>query len=124
MDPETVLEFWIGGLDADGVADAEHTRRWWTRDPALDALITERFGAEHDAVGRGEREAWLDSPRGRLAYVIVLDQFSRNMFRGSPRTFAWDAQALQAALQGLERGDDRALLESSSVTGSSSQRSS
>jgi uncharacterized protein (DUF924 family) len=109
MTPETVLEFWIGALDANGIADAEHTRRWWTHDAAFDTQVSTRFGALHEAVARGEHEAWLASPRGLLAYVIVLDQFSRNMFRGSARTFAHDAQALRAALQGIARGDDRVL---------------
>jgi uncharacterized protein (DUF924 family) len=106
---DIVLEFWFGTLDASGFADAAHAQRWWQKDAAFDALISERFGALHEAIARGAHEDWLATPRGRLAYVIVLDQFSRNMFRGSARAFAHDAQALEAAREGVERGDDRSL---------------
>ena len=76
---------------------------------ALDARIDEHFGALREAVMRGEREAWLELPRGALAYVIVLDQFSRNIFRDTARMFEGDERALGAALAGVERGQDRTL---------------
>jgi uncharacterized protein (DUF924 family) len=95
---DDVLSFWF--------ADAS---RWFKKDRAFDAEIRERFGALHEALERGEHEAWLDSPRGALAYVIVLDQFSRNMFRGTARSFASDARALKAACAALDRGFDREL---------------
>jgi len=60
-------------------------------------------------VRAGLRENWLDEPRGRVAYVIVLDQFSRNMFRGTARMFEGDRQALAAAVEGVARHDDAAL---------------
>jgi uncharacterized protein (DUF924 family) len=106
---EEVLTFWFGPPDARGRSDAAHSARWWRKDPAFDAEISARFGAQHAAVLANERESWLASPRGRLAYVIVLDQFSRNMFRGSARAFAGDARALAAARAGVEGGDDRTL---------------
>lgn len=106
---EEVLSLWFGELDANGRADELHTGRWWRRDPAFDDLLRERFGALHEAVARGERDHWLDSPRGRLAVIIVLDQLSRNMFRGTGRMFAYDAKALHAALEGVELGMDRSL---------------
>jgi uncharacterized protein (DUF924 family) len=106
---EEVLDFWFGELDAQGAADAAHVARWFAKDEAFDAECRARFGAVHQAIVEGAREAWLETPRGRLAYVIVLDQLSRNMFRGTPRMFAFDAQALDAAAAGVERGDDRAL---------------
>jgi uncharacterized protein (DUF924 family) len=106
---ERVLEFWFGELTPDGRADAAHAQRWWKKDPAFDALIRERFAALYAAVVGDQREAWLQSPRGTLAYVIVLDQFSRNMFRDSGRMFEHDARALRAALAGVDRGFDRQL---------------
>jgi uncharacterized protein (DUF924 family) len=106
---EQVLEFWFGPLSADGRADAAHAQRWWKKDAAFDALIRERFLALYDAVANGEREAWLRSARGALAYVIVLDQFSRNMFRDSPRMFEQDARALRAARAAIDSGFDRQL---------------
>lgn len=93
-----VLEFWF--------ADKA---RWWKKDPAFDAEIRERFGELHAAILRGQWEALRETARGALAYVIVLDQFSRNMFRGTARSFASDTQALEAARAAVERGLDREL---------------
>jgi uncharacterized protein (DUF924 family) len=83
--------------------------RWWKKDPAFDDEIRDRFLELHEAVRRGERQDWCGTPRGALAYVIVLDQFSRNLFRGSSRSFECDAQALAAARGALDRGFDRGL---------------
>ena len=106
---EEVLEFWFGALSATGRADDAHAQRWWKKDAGFDGLIRERFGALHAAVAKGEREAWRETARGALSYVIVLDQFSRNMYRDTPRMFAQDARALQAALAAVDRGFDRQL---------------
>ncbi|GMV40139.1 MAG: hypothetical protein AMXMBFR64_18550 [Myxococcales bacterium] len=108
-DPELILAFWFGDLNASGLADAEHSRRWFTKDPAFDAELRDRFGALHAAVVAGERAGWQESARGCLAAVIVLDQLSRNMFRDTPRMFATDEAALAVARDGLARGFDRAL---------------
>lgn len=97
---DEVLSFWF--------ADPA---RWWRKDPAFDAELRDRFLALHEAIGRGEREDWLATARGALAYVIVLDQLSRNMFRGTARAFANDARARAAARRAVDRGDDRALSE-------------
>lgn len=104
-----VLDFWFGPLDAAGEATAEKRARWWKKSDAFDEEIRRRFGAIHASVHAGEREAWCETARGRLAYVIVLDQFSRNMFRGTPASFASDARALAAAKEGVLRGHDREL---------------
>ena len=106
---EDVLRFWFGELDAQGRADPEHSARWWRKDAAFDQLIRDRFGALHTAVSAGERDGWREAPRGRLAWIVVLDQFSRNMFRGSPVMHAGDARAVAAAREGVERGVDREL---------------
>lgn len=102
LDPEAVLSFWL-----------PERARWFARDAdvdaGLDALIGARFGAVHEAVVRGDCDPWLLSPRGRLAFIIVLDQFSRNMFRDRVQSFAWDDHALAIALDGLDNGDDRSV---------------
>lgn len=105
-DYDRVLDFWFGTLDADGLADDDHRARWWRKDPAFDERIRAEFGDTHKAVHAGHRQAWLGSARGRLAYVIVLDQFSRNMFRATPEMFACDAQALEAAREGVACAHD------------------
>ncbi|HEU5057200.1 MAG TPA: DUF924 family protein [Kofleriaceae bacterium] len=106
---DDILDFWFGPLDAEGCADTGHSARWWRKDAALDEEIRRRFGEVHRAVRARELDSWLTEPRGRLAQVIVLDQFSRNMFRGTPAAFASDPRALQIALDAIERGDHRAL---------------
>lgn len=98
--PEDVLQFWFGELTA---AD------WWRKDPGLDRRITQRFGATLVAAARCELYAWRDSARGRLAEVIVLDQFSRNVHRDSAAAFANDGLALALAQEAVARGCDREL---------------
>ena len=95
---EDVLTFWF--------ADPG---QWWKKDPGFDAKVRDYFLALHSAIERDERDDWLETPRGTLAYVIVLDQFSRNMFRDSARMFESDARALAAARRALDCGFDRVL---------------
>jgi uncharacterized protein (DUF924 family) len=103
-DPAEVLGFWFGDPEADAYREA-----WFRRDTAFDEEVRRRFAETHAAVAAGDCEWWLDTPRGALAYVIVLDQFSRNLFRDSPKAWAQDAAALAAARSAIERGFDRAL---------------
>jgi uncharacterized protein (DUF924 family) len=104
-----ILQFWFGDVDELGRSDVQHSRRWFMKDDAFDREIADRFGQTFADVRAGQREAWLDDPRGRVAYVIVLDQFARNMFRGTSRMFEGDRQALAAAVEGVARHDDDAL---------------
>ncbi len=100
-----VLDFWFGapGTPGHGEARAE----WFRKDPAFDAAIRDRFGALHEEAARGGLGGWEAAPGPMLALVIVLDQFSRNLFRGDRRAFAQDARALACARAALARGDDR-----------------
>lgn len=87
--------------------------KWFRKDDSFDHAIGERFGSLHAKAAGGELSAWRETPEGALALILILDQFSRNLFRGSPKTFAQDAMAVelaQAALDaGFERGADPAL---------------
>jgi uncharacterized protein (DUF924 family) len=107
---EEVLAFWFGGLSVEGLASPEKSARWFEKDPEFDREVTARFGALHRAVVSGEREELRTTARGLLTYVIVLDQFSRNMFRETPEAFAYDAQALEAARHGVNEGFDHMLV--------------
>ncbi len=98
MDPQAVLAFWF-----DEATPAQHFRK----DAAFDALIRERFAATHAAAARGELVSWRDAAGGRLAEIIVLDQFSRNVFRDTPRAFASDGMALVLAQEAVRAGADR-----------------
>lgn len=105
-DPTAVLEFWFG--HADPSAPVEPRMDLWFGGAAeQDDLIRARFGATHDAASRGRLDAWRETPAGRLAWVIVLDQFSRQLHRGAAAAFANDAAALASATEALERGWDR-----------------
>jgi len=81
--------------------------KWFAKDEAFDGAIRARFLALCEAAARGELGAWEESPDGALALVILLDQFPRNLFRGSPRAYATDAAACAVAERALGRGFDR-----------------
>jgi uncharacterized protein (DUF924 family) len=87
----------------------ENTVRWFLRDPEFDQVIGERFGATLEAAAAGKLDDWAATPRGWLALLIVLDQFSRNIYRGDARAFAQDAKVQALTLAGLERRDDETL---------------
>lgn len=95
-----VLTFWFDDTDP---------ARWWAKDAAFDRRVGERFGATHARASRCELYDWRRSAGGRLAEIIVLDQFSRNMFRDTPRAFACDALALALAQEAVAAGADREL---------------
>ena len=84
-------------------------RQWFEKDPAFDAEIRRRFAATHQAATRGELFHWRATPDGRLAEIVVLDQFSRNMFRDTPLAFALDALALVLAQEAVAHGADHEL---------------
>lgn len=104
-----VLEFWFGAPGADGLAVPGQAAKWWRADADFDAQVRARFLNVHEAVLAGRHDRWLTGAAGRLAWILVLDQFSRNLFRGTARMYAADAQALQAALEGIDLGMDRCL---------------
>ncbi|HEY4516909.1 MAG TPA: DUF924 family protein [Candidatus Paceibacterota bacterium] len=99
MAPKKILNFWFG------FGFKEH----FGKDRKFDALICKRFLKLHEATVRGELVLWRTVPRGRLAQIIVLDQFSRNMFRGTPQAFASDTLALALAQEAMAIGADKKL---------------
>lgn len=101
-----VLDFWFGEDLAQPFA---HSERWFKKDPEFDALIGERFGESVLALERGELHAWREGPETALAYIVLADQFPRNMHRDSPRAFALDGLALQCSLAGQGQGFDASL---------------
>lgn len=92
-----VLRFWFDDLTP---------AQWWRKDPALDQLIAQRFGATLAAAKAAELADWRESARGRLAEVIVLDQFSRNVFRDRAESFAADGMALVLAQEAVRGAAD------------------
>ncbi len=108
MSPATILDFWFGPAEA--AAYGNSRPEWFRKDDAFDAVLRERFGTLHADVAAGRMVDWAQSVEGRLAQIIVLDQFSRNMFRNTPAAFASDAIALVLAKELVAEGGDRALL--------------
>lgn len=108
MTPEQVHEFWFGRL-IDGFADAAHRARWYAYDSEFDREVTERFGELLPRAVEGSLASWLPTPRGRLAYILVTDQFARHVHRGNASAFASDPLALAAARDGVSQSADRAL---------------
>ncbi len=109
--PEEVLSYWFpeGINNADPETLRRQGKRWMQGGPEVDKEIIERFGKLLEQARRGELDHWADTPRGRLALVIVLDQFSRHIYRGSPLSYAQDEKALELALEGIDLGMDREL---------------
>lgn len=104
--PQEVLEFWFGAPSAGAGAPRD---LWFRKSDETDATIRSRFGADVEAALAGGRDDWAREPRGALALLLLLDQFTRNIFRDTPRAFAGDARALAHARSMVERGDDRTL---------------
>ena len=100
-----LLDAWFGPLDADGLPDPTHQRQWFSKDESFDAALRERFGRLVDEAHAGGGRSWLDTPSGRVAYVVLLDQLSRNLFRGDPRSFAADPLALGVSLAAIADGE-------------------
>lgn len=95
-----ILKFWFEEIEPS---------QWWKKDENFDGLIVERYSAIHHAASRCELFDWRREARGRLAEIIVLDQFSRNMCRGSPLSFANDTLALGLAQEAVSLGADKPL---------------
>jgi uncharacterized protein (DUF924 family) len=100
---EEVLRFWFPQPLGSDHAAMVHQFEWWFRGGA-DATIAERFAPLLERAAHGELDYWSHRPRSRLALIIVLDQFSRSLYRGTERAFAQDPKALALALQGLDLG--------------------
>ena len=93
----TLLEFWISaGPD-----------KWFDKDEDFDRILRERFLSWHEAATRGDLRVWAATPVGALSLVLLLDQFPRNAFRGTPRIYSSDALARQAAATAIAAGHDR-----------------
>ena len=106
---DEILTFWFGESRTDPEAFAERQPRWFRANPDFDDEIRRRFMADLERAKTGELDAWAAVPAGRLAVVVLLDQFPRNIFRGTPDAFMRDQAALRYCLDGIDSGADRAL---------------
>ena len=108
LEEQEVLSSWFppGIHDADAETYREQWLRWFQGGPQVEQEITERFGDVLEQARRGELDSWAETPRGRLALIIVLDQFSRSVYEGTPLAYAQDPAALRLAREGIEAGMD------------------
>jgi uncharacterized protein (DUF924 family) len=106
-DALAVMDFWFG-RHGDRRRDTPRSQ-WFTKSDAFDEQIRDRFGMLIPRAIAGELQAWAAEPEGAVAQILVLDQFTRNAYRGSAKAFAGDARALAAARAVVDAGTDRAL---------------
>jgi hypothetical protein len=109
--PQEVLSYWFPEEDifnADQQTLGRQMQWWFQGRPEVDTQITERFGQVLEQARRGELDHWAKTARGRLALIVVLDQFSRNIYRGTSLSYAQDPKALELAVGGIDAGMDRA----------------
>ena len=97
---DEVLTFWF---------EETTPQQYWTKDDAFDDTIRNQFSSLHEKAAKGKLEHWRDSPLGALAEIVILDQFSRNIYRGDPGSFASDELCLKLAKEAIEKGFDRQL---------------
>jgi len=96
--PNEIVDFWIKEVGPDG---------WYSVDPEIDKQIIERFGADREAAKEGRLDDWQQTALGSLALLILLDQFSRNMFRGDAEAFAEDEKAVAVARIAIVKDQDQ-----------------
>jgi len=103
-----VLDFWFGAPDS---AELGADRAiWFQSDPKFDQEVRDRFGEAHQLASEGKLDDLMQTQKGALALIIILDQFSRNIYRNQGQAFATDVHAQQYAEQALEKGFERGLL--------------
>ena len=104
-----VLNFWFGDLRENELPSEEKQKTWWMKSGEFDRLVEEKFGDLVTLAENGDLSSWLETPLGTLAFIIVVDQFPRNIHRDGPGAFSRDALALRACRGGIEKGFDRGL---------------
>jgi len=104
--PNDVIQFWFS---TDPKNPLQNQMSWWKKDSAFDKDIKQRFGATLTQAVNGELDHWLDTPEGTLAFIILLDQFSRNIYRNTPKAWAQDSLALTTARDAIKHGFDKKL---------------
>ena len=103
---EELLHFWFGRLEPDDAPSDHHVKMWFKNSGKIDAEIKFRFELDLKRALEEKLNTWLETSRGSLAFIILIDQFSRNIYRDTPRAFEGDPRALKACLSGIEKGLD------------------
>jgi len=101
---DEILQFWLGAARPDNARALGRRQQWFGKSEAFDAEMRQRFGATVQAALHGRLDGWAGEPWGRLALILLLDQFTRNIHRGTPLAFAGDGRALALAVEAMEKG--------------------
>ncbi len=101
---DEILTFWFGQLDDTGMSDAAHCALWFTANEDMDTQIRDRFGHLVASAIAGGLTEWTELDSGLIALIVLLDQMSRNIYRGTPRAFSGDARALTLAQEAISSG--------------------
>ncbi len=104
-----LLDFWFGDLGHADLPNSDRTNLWFGENEKLKLDMLDVFKKEYEEAIAGGLNSWAESPRGRLALIILLDQFSRSMYRNSSKAFAYDQKAQELCLQGLTEKMDQSL---------------
>jgi uncharacterized protein (DUF924 family) len=104
--PDAVLDFWFGAPCTAAAVTARQRPLWFGKSAANDQIVVERFAKTLVAASAGRLDHWANTPRGRLALIVVLDQFPHHIHRGHGQSFACDARSLELALGMIQRGED------------------
>jgi uncharacterized protein (DUF924 family) len=107
--PDSIRDFWFGSNPDDVIVAQQHSKLWWSKNPDTDQEIRNRFESHVQKTADHALAAWTESPRGLLALVLLTDQFTRNMYRHTPKAFQFDAMAQDWCQTGLARGMDQLL---------------
>lgn len=106
---ETILHYWFGNAEKTALPSEHRIWIWFSGDPSLDTEIKDLFQEDLLKAEGGDYEHWQQTPRGSLALIVLLDQFSRHIYRNTPKAFEQDSKALHACLQGVEASYDHQL---------------
>lgn len=109
MTVEAILEFWFGPNPEDAAVAKEKSALWWSKNPQIDSEIRRRFESSVIRAAADELSDWRSNSRGRLALILLTDQFPRNIYRDSSKAFAQDSKALAWSLDGIAEGLDTKL---------------
>jgi uncharacterized protein (DUF924 family) len=104
-----IINYWFGALDSNGFASQEQLKLWFMGGASADIEIKEKFGEEVELALAGGLTQWEQSPVSLLALVILLDQFTRNVYRGSAKAFAGDSRACHLVAQAISKNWDDVL---------------
>lgn len=106
---QALIDFWFGDASSAPAAARERNKIWFQATASFDDVLRSRYGDLPSRLQAGEFTNWGSTPRTGLARILAFDQIPRNIFRGTPAAFAFDALARRAALEFIERGEDQAL---------------